>query len=102
MIETITIIGLILVIGMLLVERYYVNKNMREERKEWTKGMLAKSLRELTDNEALEKIPEEKPFVAPDTISMDDAIEDEELFDRHIEAVKKQAQEEFDKEHEVK
>lgn len=96
MIEIVAIIGLICTIGILLAERYVVNKTMREERKEWTKGMLAKNLRELTDNEALEKLPEQEEQKPPDFIPAEDM--DDELFDRHMEAIKAKAKDDITKE----
>ncbi len=96
-----TDIILSLVILFLLVERYLTQKGFQQERKEWTKGMLAKDLRELTDNEVMEKTKEPEPYKPPDSVSMDDAVDDEVLFDRHIAAVKAQAKEELKKEMEV-
>lgn len=72
-----------------------------KDRQKLLKMFMAKDLREVTDNEALEKLPDQTPEVSPDMVSMDDAVEDEKLFDRHVAAVKAQAREELKKEVEI-
>jgi DNA-binding HxlR family transcriptional regulator len=94
MITSEIILAFILIV--LVIERFYIQRAIQQERKEWTKGMLAKNLRELTDNEALERLPDEEEPQQSDVVSMDDVIEDDKVFDLHIAAVKKQAEEEFE------
>ncbi len=91
---------LTIIIGILLGYIGYIQFVGIKEREKLLKMFMAKDLREVTDNEALEKIPEQEPIKSPDIVSMDDAIDDEKLFDRHIEAVKLQAKEELAKEYE--
>jgi hypothetical protein len=90
MLEIIVIIALIILLGIVIIVNI-------QERERLVKMILAKNLTEYTNNEALDKIPKQTPFKPSDEVSMDDAIEDDKLFDLHLAAVKKQAQEEFDK-----
>jgi hypothetical protein len=94
-------IVLTIVILFLLVERYLSQKTNILEREKLMKMFMAKDLREVTDNEVLDKMPKQEPFKPSDEVSMDDAIEDDKLFDLHLEAVKKQAKEEFDRQQEL-
>ncbi len=73
----------------------------QQEREKLLKMFMAKDLREVTDNEALEKIPDQPFIKPPDLASMDEAADDEKLFDRHVAAVKAQAREELKKEVEI-
>jgi hypothetical protein len=91
---------LAIIIAVLLVERYLSNRAMQQEREKMMKMFMAKDLREVTDNEVMEKTKEPEPYKPPDSMSMDDAIDDEVVFDRHIAAVKLQAKEELNKEYE--
>ena len=93
MVETIVIIALLI---YLAVSQYITVK----EREKLLKLFKAKDLQEVTANEVMEKTKEPPPFKAPDEVSMDDAMEDEALFDRHIAAVQKQAKDEYDKQNE--
>jgi len=93
----ITEIILTIIIAILLGYMGYTQLIHTKEREKLLKMFMAKDLREVTDNEVLDKLPEPKPFKAPDEVSMDDAIEDDKLFDLHLAAVKAQAKEEFDK-----
>lgn len=89
---------LTIIIGILLVYVGYVQHVSIREREKLLKMFMAKDLREVTDNEVLDKMPKPEPYKPPDSISMDDAIDDEVIFDRHIAAVKLQAKEELKKE----
>jgi hypothetical protein len=88
----------VFILTVMVIERFYSQRIIQQERKEWTKAMIAKSLRELTDNEALEHISEPKETTPLDTVPMDEAVDDEELFDRHISAIKAEAKEQLAKE----
>lgn len=90
MIETIVIIALLLYIAV----SQYINV---KEREKLLKMFMAKDLQEITANEVIEKQPPPPVVKPPDVVSMDDVVEDEVLFDKHIQAVKAQAKEEFDK-----
>ncbi len=92
--EIILTITIVFLIGSLAVSQYISWK----EREKLLKMFMAKDLREVTDNEVLEKMPKQEPEKPSDAVSMDDAIEDEELFDKHLQAVKAQAKEELNKE----
>lgn len=94
MLETIIIIALILLVAYLIYTQ-------QKEREKLLKMFMAKDLREVTDNEALERLPDQAPEVPPDLVSMDDATEDDKLFTRHLQAVKAAAKEELKKEIEV-
>jgi uncharacterized protein YacL len=94
----ITEIILTIIIAILLAFLGYTQYIHIQEREKLLKMFMAKDLREITDNEVISKTKEPLPFKAPDSVSMDDVIEDDVLFDRHLAAVKKQAQEEFNKE----
>jgi uncharacterized protein YacL len=96
-----TEIILTIIIAILLAFLGYTQFIHIKEREKLLKMFMAKDLREITDNEVLDKMPEPKPFKAPDEVSMDDAIEDDVLFDRHLAAVKKQAEEEYEKANET-
>ena len=92
---SIVILGLLIYVA---VSQYITIK----EREKFLKMFMAKDLREVTDNEVLEKMPKEEPFIKPpDMVSMDDAVDDEVVFNRHLEAVKAAAKEELKKEVEV-
>jgi hypothetical protein len=92
---SIVILGLLIYIA---VSQYITGK----EREKLLKMFMAKDLREVTDNEALEKIPKKEPFIKPpDLASMDEVAEDEVLFDKHMQAMKAAAKEELKKEVEV-
>jgi uncharacterized membrane protein YraQ (UPF0718 family) len=78
----------------------YLIYTQQKEREKLLKMFMAKDLREVTDNEVMEKTKEPEPYKPPDSMSMDDAIDDEVVFDRHIAAVKLQAKEELAKEYE--
>jgi hypothetical protein len=93
MIEVIVIISLLVYIA---VSQYITTK----EREKLLKLFKAKDLQELTANEVIEKTKEPQPFKASDEVQMEDVIEDEALFDKHIAAVQKQAKEEYDKSNE--
>lgn len=86
-----------IIIVALLVDRYMFQQSIAKERKEWTKAMIAKTLREITDDEVIQKQEPIKEKAPSEFIEMDDVVEDEALFDKHIAAVKAQAKEEFDK-----
>lgn len=90
LIQTITIVVLLVYIA---VSQYLTWK----EREKLLKMIMAKDLREVTDNEVLEHMPKQEPVKPNEMMSMDDVIEDEAVFDKHIAAVKKQAEEDFDK-----
>lgn len=91
-------IVLSIVIALLLLLIAYLIYSQQKEREKLLKMFMAKDLREVTDNEALEKIPEQPFIKPPDNVSMDDVVEDEELFDRHINAMKLEAKEQLAKE----
>jgi hypothetical protein len=93
MLDTIVIIALLIYIA---VSQYITVK----EREKLLKLFKAKDLQEVTANEVIEKTKEPLPFKAPENVSMDDVIEDEVLFDKHIAAVQKQAKDEYDKQNE--
>jgi uncharacterized protein YneF (UPF0154 family) len=84
----------ILILCGTLAGSYYISW---KEREKLLKMFMAKDLREVTDNEVLEKLPKQEEQKPSDLVNMDDVIEDEALFDRHIAAVKAQAKEEFEK-----
>ena len=73
----------------------YINT---KEREKLLKMFMAKDLREVTDNEVMEKQKPQEETKPSDNIPMEDVIEDEVLFDRHIASVKLQAKEELEKE----
>ena len=81
-----TIIILILTVTITLIT--YLNS---KEREKLVKAILAKDLRELTDNEALEKIKKNPaPAAEPEFQAFDEA--DETVFDRAIKQQLKDAQ----------
>lgn len=94
MTEIILTITIFLLLGYVAWSNYINGK----EREKLLKMFMAKDLREVTDNEVLEKMPKQEEIKPSDNVSMDDAIDDVELFDRHINAMKAQAKEELDKE----
>jgi uncharacterized membrane protein YraQ (UPF0718 family) len=93
-------IVLSIVIATLMGLVAYLIYTQQKEREKLLKMFMAKDLREVTDNEVMEKTKEPEPYKPSDNVSMDDVIDDEKLFDRHIAAVKLQAKEELAKEYE--
>ena len=91
---------LTITIALLIIYSLVSNYINTKEREKLLKMFMAKDLRELTDNEVMEKTKEPEPYKPPDSMSMDDAVDDEVVFDRHIAAVKLQAKEELAKEYE--
>jgi hypothetical protein len=91
--EIVLTIVIIVLLLSLAVSQYISWK----EKEKLIKMFMAKDLGEVTANEALEKLPKGKEEKPPDMVSMDDAIEDDALFDKHIAAVRTQAKEEFEK-----
>jgi hypothetical protein len=94
--EIILTITIIVLLGYTAVSQYITTK----EREKLLKMFMAKDLREVTDNEALERLSEVEEQKPSENVSMDDVIEDEKLFDLHLQAVKTQAKEEFEKDQE--
>lgn len=86
---TITIMVLLIYIAV----SQYLNI---KEREKLMKMFIAKSLREVTDNEVLDKRPAPTDEPKVDMIPL--SAEDEELFDKHIQAEIKAAQAEHDEE----
>ncbi len=92
---------LTIVITLLLLFVAYLIYTQQKEREKLLKMFMAKDLREVTDNEVMERMPkEQEPQPQSDLQSMDDLVDDEEGFDRHVAAVKAQAKEELHKEFE--
>jgi ABC-type iron transport system FetAB permease component len=91
MIEIIVIIALLIYIA---VSQYITIK----EREKLMKLFMAKDLSEVTANEVVAKLPKQEPIKPSENIPMEDVIEDEVLFDKHIAAVKLHAEEEFKRE----
>jgi hypothetical protein len=96
MIEIILTIVIAFLLLYVAVSQYISTR----EREKLFKMFMAKDLREVTDNEVIERMKEPEPYKPSDNVSMDDAIDDEVVFDRHIAAVKLQAKEELAKEYE--
>lgn len=89
---------IILILCGILVGSYYISW---KEREKLLKMFMAKDLREITDNEALEKLPKQEELKESELVNMDDVIENEALFDKHLAAVRTQAKEEFEKGQEI-
>lgn len=90
------IFDIVIVLGFILLQGWTLYQ-WREDREKLLKMFMAKDLREVTDNEALEKIPKTNIKLPPEVVSTDEMLEDEKLFDKHIAAVKKQAEDEANK-----
>jgi len=95
--EVILTIVIIVLLVYVAVSQY---SNVKE-REKLLKMFMAKDLREVTDNEVLEKMPKQEPEKPNDMVAMEDVADDEELFDKHIQVMKAAAKEEIRKEHEV-
>jgi len=85
-----------IIIIALLAEIYLVNRSLQDERKDWTKAIMAKDLTDLTQNALMEKKPVNDTPNMPEFTALN--AEDDELFDKHIQAEINAGKKEFEQE----